>query len=222
MSKEDPSARDDAAHQEEPAHQEERSDEPADGLDKLSDEGLLAALGVLLSQEPPPAWSVEAAKSSYDLRTVDAELAALISDSGLAGTRSAVRSAAGPRLAVFGTADLSVEIEIEPGASSGMWRLIGQLTPAAPARIQIRQQGAPAIMADADALGRFAADHLTGRPLSLVCLRDGRRAAVTEWIAIGLVRTRGRPGLLRDPVIEVGRADQVRILEPVGEIDSRV
>jgi hypothetical protein len=215
MSKEDPSAPDDAAQQEDPAVALDRLDE----LDGLDDESLLAALGVLLKHEPP-AWSVEAAKRSYGLRTVDAELAALVSDSGLAGTRSKVRSGAGPRLAVFGTGDLSVEMEIEPDVPAGTWRLIGQLTPAAPARIQIRQRGAEVIMADADDLGRFAADGLTGRPLSLVCLRDGRQAAVTEWITIGLLVDRS--GFLRDPVVEVGGADQVRVLETLGEIDPRV
>ena len=59
---------------------------------------------------------MELAKSSYDLRAVDAELAVLTSDSGLVTAQSAVRSGTAPRLAVFDAADLSVEIEIEPGA----------------------------------------------------------------------------------------------------------
>ncbi|MBV9383587.1 MAG: hypothetical protein JO242_23355, partial [Streptosporangiaceae bacterium] len=64
-------------------------------------------------------------------------------------------------------------------------RLIGQLFPAAPARIQVRQQRAEPVWVDADDMGRFSADHLTRGPLSLVCERDGTRAAVTEWITIG-------------------------------------
>jgi hypothetical protein len=93
--------------------------------------------------EPPPDWSVDLAKGSYGLRAVDAELAVLTSDSGLATAQSVTRSGAAPRLAVFDAADLSVEIEIEPGAGAGAWQL------------------------------------------SLVCMRDGMRAAVTQWIAIG-------------------------------------
>jgi hypothetical protein len=161
-------------------------DEPAVSLSSLDDEGLMAALRNMLSRnEPPPSWSVDLAKSSYDLRAVDAELAVLSSDSGLAGTRAVVRSGAGPRLVVFDAADLSVEIEIEPGARAGSWRLIGQLTPATSARMQVRQQGTESVQVDADDFGRFAIDSLPGGLVSLICIRDGKRPAVTEWIAVG-------------------------------------
>jgi hypothetical protein len=159
--------------------------DPASTLGGLDDEGLLAAVREMLGrEEPPPDWSVDLAKSSYGLRAVDAELAALTSDSGLATARSGLRSGTEPRLAVFDTADLSLEIEIEPGTRAGSWRLVGQLIPASPARIQIRQQQAEPVWVDADDLGRFAADHLAGGSLSLMCMREGTRAAVTEWIAI--------------------------------------
>jgi hypothetical protein len=172
MSTDDPSARED--------------DEPGVALGRLDDEGLLAALREMLGLcESPPNWSTDLAKSSYDLRTVDTELAVLTSDSGLVTAQSAVRSGTAPRLVVFDAADLSVEIEIEPGARADWWRLIGQLIPGAPARIQIRQERAGPVWVDADDLGRFTVDHLLSGPLSLMCIRDGMRAAVTEWIAIG-------------------------------------
>ena len=160
--------------------------QPADPVSGLDDEGLLAAVREMLSRsEPAPDWSVELAKGSYDLRAVDAELAVLSSDSGLAPDRSGTRSGAISRMAVFDTGDLSVEIEIEPGERAGSWRLIGQLNPATPARIKIRQQQAGSFWVDADRFGRFAVSHLQGGPLSLICVRGGLRAAVTEWIAIG-------------------------------------
>lgn len=161
--------------------------QPAIELSGLDDEGLLAALREVIGHhhQPPPDWSADLAKSSYDLREADAHLAALISDSGLATAQSVVRSGAAPRLAVFDTGDLSVEIEIERGTRAGSWRLIGQLIPAAPARIKVRQQRAEPCWADADDRGRFAVDHLGGGPLSLICMRAGMPAAVTEWIAIG-------------------------------------
>jgi hypothetical protein len=159
--------------------------DPASTLGGLDDEGLLAAVREVLGRdEPPPVWSMELAKSSYGLRAVDAELAALTSDSGLATAGSGMRSGTAPRLAVFEAGDLSFEIEIEPSITAGSWRLVGQLTPASPARIQIRQQRAEPVWVDADELGRFAADHLAGGSLSLMCMREGMRAAVTEWIAI--------------------------------------
>ena len=158
----------------------------ADRLGELDDEQLLAALGEVLgtSQSPPP-WSAELAKASYDLLAVDAELARLTSDSGLATAQSALRSAATPRLTVFEAPDLSVEIQIEPGDRAGSWRLIGQLTPAAPARIQVRQPRTQPVWVDADDLGRFSVDRLRDGPLSLICTRPGLRHAVTQWITIG-------------------------------------
>jgi hypothetical protein len=157
-----------------------------DRLGELDDEQLLAALGeVLGTSQSPPDWSVELAKASFDLRAADAELALLTSDSGLATAQSALRSAAAPRLTVFDAPDLSVEIQIEPGDRAGSWRLVGQLTPAAPARIQVRQPGTQPFWVDADDLGRFAVDQLTDGPLSLICARAGLRHAVTQWIRIG-------------------------------------
>lgn len=160
--------------------------QPASPLSGLDDEGLLAAVREMLrTSEPAPGWSAELAKGSYDLRTVDTELAALSSDSGLAPDRSSTRSGAATRMAVFSTDDLSVEIEVERGERAGSWRLIGQLNPAAPARIKVRQQQAEPFWVDADRFGRFVVSHLQGGPLSLICMRSGLRAAVTEWIAIG-------------------------------------
>jgi hypothetical protein len=157
-----------------------------DRLSELDDDQLLAALGEVVSApESPPSWAVELAKASYGLRVADAELAMLTSDSDLAGAQSSLRSVAAPRLTVFDAPDLSVEIQVEPGARAGSWRLIGQLTPAEAARIQVRQPRAEPFWVTADDLGRFAADQLREGPLSLVCERPGRRCAVTQWIAVG-------------------------------------
>lgn len=154
-------------------------------LGEMDDDQLLAALGgVLGSSQPAPSWTVELAKASFGLLAADAELALLTSDSGLATAQSGLRSAAAPRLTVFDTADLSVEIQIEPGARSGSWRLIGQLIPAAVARIQVRQPQAEPFWVDADELGRFAVDQVRDGPLSLLCSRPGMPAAVTQWIAV--------------------------------------
>jgi hypothetical protein len=163
---------------------------PADaGLGRLADlddDQFLAALGeVLRTSQAPPSWSVELAKASYGLLAADAELAVLATDSGLATAESALRSATAPRLTVFDTPDLSVEIEIEPGARAGSWRLIGQLTPPAATRIQVRQPHAEPFWVDADDMGRFAVDELRDGPLSLLCARPGLHPAVTQWIAIG-------------------------------------
>src|SRR6266496_5357417 len=94
--------------------------EAASHLRGLGDEGLLAALHEMLGQhEAAPGWSVELAKGSYGLRAIDAELAALTSDSELAATGSELRASSGPRLLVFEAEALSVEIEVEPGTRAG-------------------------------------------------------------------------------------------------------
>jgi hypothetical protein len=155
-------------------------------LGELSDEQLLAALGKVLGvAEPPPPWSLDLAKSSYGLRAVDSELAELVFDSGVGTTASVTRANTAPRLAAFHAADFAVEIEIQPDSRAGTWRLIGQLTPPAPARIQVRRQQAEPVSVTADDLGRFVVGQLPAGPLSLAFLRDGGPATVTEWIGIG-------------------------------------
>jgi hypothetical protein len=172
MSAEDPPARDSTA--------------AADRLRGLDDEGMLAALNEMLGQRgAPPGWSVDLAKGSYGLRAIDAELAALTSDSELA-TGSELRASSGPRLLVFDAEALSVEIEVEHGTRAGRWQLVGQLIPAGPARIQVRRTSrAEPVWVDADELGRFAVDALPSGPLSLICAREGQPAAATAWITIG-------------------------------------
>jgi hypothetical protein len=161
--------------------------EVAGRLRGLDDDGLLGALRTMLGpHEAPPRWSLDLVKGSYGLRAAGAELAALSSDSELETTGSRLRADRGPRLVVFDTAALSIEAEIGPGSRAERWRLIGQLTPAGPARIQVRRtsRDAPA-WETADEMGRFAVDDLDSGPLSLLCVREGQRAAATAWITIG-------------------------------------
>lgn len=160
--------------------------EPALALSELDDDALLNVLQQVVGHyEPPPRGSAEMAKAIYGLRSADAELARLVSDSDLVTAQPALRSGTSSRLAVFDAADLSVEIEIEPGAQAGSFRLVGQLIPAGAARIQVRQRQADSVSVDADDRGRFTVERLTGGPLSLLCERDGMPATATEWISVG-------------------------------------
>jgi hypothetical protein len=164
--------------------QEQAFADAARALGELDDQELIARLAELLEDAEAPSWSAELAKASYGLRAVDAELATLSSDSGLTAG-SGMRAVAAPRLAVFEAAGLSVEIEIEPSARSGLWRLVGQLTPAGPARIGIRRHDGAVSWTDADDRGRFSADQLPGGPLSLRCERPSQPVTATAWIWIG-------------------------------------
>ncbi len=161
--------------------------ESASHLRGLDDEGLLAALREMLGQQGTASgWSVELAKGSYGLRTIDTELAALTSDSEFSTARSQLRADGGPRLVVFDAESLSVEIEIEPGNRAERWQLIGQLIPAGTARIQLRRGlQAEHAWVDADDRGRFAVADLVSGPLSLICVRQGQPATATAWITIG-------------------------------------
>ncbi len=173
----------------------DQDEEPAVAFGDLDDERLLAALREVIGRDdPPPAWSAELAKGIFGFREPEAELAALVSDSergaaqglqGPRGLRPVLRSAGPSRLAVFEAASLGVEVEIEPGARAGSWRLTGQLIPATPARILLRRApGEPSGQVDADSRGRFAVEHLPGGPLSLLCRPAAGSAAVTEWIIV--------------------------------------
>lgn len=156
--------------------------ERAARLRDLDDEQLMAALReVLMSVDSPPKQSVDLAKDSFGLRMVDAELAALVEDAGLA----VMRTGDAPRLAVFDADGLGVEIEVIPGPRRRSWQLIGQLFPPAAARIRVRRQPGEAPEVTADDLGRFMIDQLPAGPLSLAIEVDGRRPVVTDWIAVG-------------------------------------
>jgi hypothetical protein len=156
------------------------------------DAELLARLGALFGPiEQPPADAVELAKLSFGLRTADAELAALVADSEV-DSGLAVRfgdTGDQPRLFTFETGDpagegaggdSAVEVEIS-GVGRGS-RMVGQLHPPGPARIELRQPGgAEPRSVDADDQGRFLIEGLDPAPFSLLCHRPGQRPIRTAW-----------------------------------------
>jgi hypothetical protein len=146
------------------------------------DERLLDELRELLGRDAaPPSSVVEAAKESYTWRTVDAELAELIHDSLV--DRPAVRTRGAPdrRALTFEAPDLVIEVEVS--VSGQERRLLGQLVPAQPARIEVRQAGATRSV-EADAAGRFMVSGLESRPVSLRCRLAGQDLVSTEWVLI--------------------------------------
>jgi hypothetical protein len=146
------------------------------------DERLLDELRELLGRDAaPPSSVVEAAKESYTWRTVDAELAELTHDSLV--DRPAVRTRGAPdrRALTFEAPDLVIEVEVS--VSGQERRLLGQLVPAQPARIEVRQAGATRSV-EADAAGRFTVSGLESRPVSLRCRLAGQDLVSTEWVLI--------------------------------------
>jgi hypothetical protein len=146
------------------------------------DERLLAALRELLDRSAPlPPRVVEMAKESYTWRTVDAELAALTSDSLVDPPVGSVRGAVAPRSLTFEAGDISIEVEV--GESGPNRRMLGQIVPPQPARIEVRQDEA-ARTVEADVVGRFVVDGLGTGPVRLRCHLAGRRPVVTEWVVV--------------------------------------
>ena len=146
------------------------------------DERLLAALRELFERSSPlPPRVVEMAKESYTWRTVDAELAALTSDSLVDPLVGSVRGAGAPRSLTFQAGDVAIEVEV--AGSGAQRRMLGQLVPAQPARIEVSQDEVTRTV-EADEVGRFVVDRLSARPVRLRCHLPGRRPVVTEWVIV--------------------------------------
>jgi len=155
--------------------------------ERIADEAeLFRRLTEMLSpQHEPPAMVTELAKQSFALRSLDAELASLIADSEVEGTAAAVRRGAVadvPRLLTFETPGLLVELEI--GGAGRRHRVLGELVPSGPAKIEVRQPGAAGRVIEADDEGRFVIEALSTGPFSLTCRRPGRSPVTTEWTSL--------------------------------------
>ncbi|MGH9279625.1 MAG: hypothetical protein ACRD12_16180 [Acidimicrobiales bacterium] len=160
-------------------------------MNEYADEGVVDADDVALLEElreagrldVPSAESIAAAKSSFVWRTLDAELAELVYDSVLEESALAVvRSSQPPQLLTFEAPALTIEIE---AATSGTRRrLVGQLVPPQPGRIEVRHSGGT-VTVDADEMGRFTADDLTPGPVSLRYYSAGTSVGVTtDWVLV--------------------------------------
>jgi hypothetical protein len=158
------------------------------GSNEVQDRALLGAVRDMLDRvDPPPVWMVDLAKLSYELRSIDAELAELVADSRVDEPAVAVRAAAttaGPRMLTFESDDLLVEVEVGDDGRGGSL-LTGQLVPPQPARVELRQPDRPPYFVEADELGRFAVDGLADAPFSLVCHRPDGRPVASVWVSPG-------------------------------------
>jgi hypothetical protein len=153
------------------------------------DDRLLARLGALFRAiDPPPVEALELARQSFALRTLDAELAALVEDSDLvpAGVEVRGRSEPEPRQLTFQFYDAQNDDELviamEVRIRGRRRRLSGHLASRRPAQIEVRQPAVPEPRpVDVDHLGRFVIDDVLPGPVSLTCRRTGARPVATEW-----------------------------------------
>ncbi|HEU0042072.1 MAG TPA: hypothetical protein VFQ15_06970 [Jiangellaceae bacterium] len=148
-----------------------------------ADQKLIAQLRDMLAAiDSPPEALVEAAKASLAWRTIDAELATLVSDSAMAAGPT-VRSFEPPRVLTFETADTMLVIEI--AKERRVRRVLGQVIEPGAGSVEIRH--ADGVMSvTADELGRFKAAPVPDGPLSITCRFDDpdRKPLVTSWITV--------------------------------------
>lgn len=139
---------------------------------------------VVQRADPVPAPVEAAARATFIWRTVDAELAELAYDSLLDADRLAgVRGDDGPRVLTFEGPEFSVEVEVAEEGSGR--RLVGQLVPPAPARIEVRHSGG-LLRLGADEVGRFATGGVAAGPVSLRCHVAGADGPPldTAWVTV--------------------------------------
>jgi hypothetical protein len=161
--------------------------DPSEGFDLVdpADAALLEELRRAASQfDPPPPAVLAAARSSLTWRTIDAELATLVFDSGVDRPATAVRGGEGPRLMTFSGSGLNIEVEV---ANLGSRRqLVGHLVPPQAAEIDVHHAAGTTTI-QADRLGRFRADSIGSGPVRLHCRLAATPSAqpiVTEWVPL--------------------------------------
>ncbi|HWU06420.1 MAG TPA: hypothetical protein VN520_08570 [Streptomyces sp.] len=144
---------------------------PGPGEDDLLDE---LGAAVRAAGTPTAAMS-DAARVAFSWRTVDAELAALASDS-LVDEPAGVRgSSAGPRDLVFEGRDSSVEVARDEDC------LVGQLVPAGPGHVSLLRPGGEVDRTEVDEFGRFRFERSVTGPARLRCTTSSG-VVVTEWV----------------------------------------
>ena len=134
--------------------------------------------------DPMPDHLVRAGRESLTWRSVDAELAALLSDSAVEDERAAlVRSTAGLRAVAFESSALTIELDV---LVDGPRRtLVGQLVPAAPAAVEVQTAELRTKVA-ADAQGVFRVENVPAGQMRLRVTGHPASAGPTEtsWITI--------------------------------------
>ncbi len=150
--------------------------------DNPSDEELLAQLRDIAAEtDPVPELLLDAARSAFELRDLDAMLAELVHDSALDAAVMAIRGGGAERILSFVVRELAVECQI---TSRGSRRdLLGQLVGGRAEQMDVQATGAVTTV-PVDDSGRFSARDLPAGPFRLRCrLADGT-GLMTSWAAL--------------------------------------
>lgn len=137
--------------------------------------------------DPEPEHVSEFAKASLGWRRLDADLAELLSDSALEEDAVALARGGEPsvRSLTFTATEVTIDVEIHHDGETPT--LLGQLSPAGNAVVEIQTVDAPPISAETDHLGRFRVSLPARGPIRLRVLDGLRRSRVTaetSWVTI--------------------------------------
>ena len=145
-----------------------------------TDDELAARLGGAIARhDPVPRSVVMAAKASRVWRTIDTELAVLLHDSALDRDEWVGVRGGGSRLLTFTSPDVTVEVEVLSGGRG----LIGQVTGARTARVEICHADTR-VEVETDALGHFSSKRIPHGPTSLRMTAENGAVTQTEWVAL--------------------------------------
>ena len=141
-----------------------------------ADDRLLEELKNALSQaDPVPEDVLEAAKTSFTWRTIDAELAALEFDSAIQEV-AGVRGDTSTRHLLFKSPDAELEIEFRPSDRT----MTGQLAPAQHATVELMSADG-ALTVETDESGSFEFTDVPTGPVKLHCALHDGTTFTTEW-----------------------------------------
>jgi hypothetical protein len=148
-------------------------------------EPLVSDLQALFARlDPLPPLVTQAAKAALGWRRIDAELAELLADSTLEVELAGARGAGTPvRSVSFRAGELTIDLEIAV-ADTGL-TLLGLLTPASTARIEIQAtDGSIVASAESDRLGRFRTQLAAGAAIRLRLALAETVPIETSWITV--------------------------------------
>ena len=149
----------------------------------LSDDDLLAELRrVAADIDPVPESLVDSARALFELRSLDVELLALLSDSLVDADPATTRGPDSPREVTFAGRDGSVEVGLSVQASGHRRHVMGQLVEAEPSTssriLRVHSaQGEQEVPVDAS--GLFAARDLPPGPVRMEFTTHGRRLVLS-------------------------------------------
>ena len=144
------------------------------------DQEILAKLRRALNEsDVAPSDVSEFAKAAFRWRDIEAELAHLDFDSVDEDVPSGVRSSATARMLSFQAGRWVLDVEYDEGSH----RLIGQIEPETPYRIDLHSAGT-FFTIDSDDQGRLEAEGILTGPLSMVLRFTGGPVIKTQWVVL--------------------------------------